>query len=328
MANELQYSLLTVLHDRAASLLNDAATFTGSPGSAGLLLDLLRNPEISAPALDLGDLLDGFQLSDVFDDVGRLGGGPGGLIAGARQKFDGLIRGFVAGKGIEGVRQSLLALRPGNADMVRDRLLGSLTRQVGIGISFVTTVRNLANFPDIAEGILGGWKDYFFGERGFDTVDGITIVAPGHDVLGQIGQGLSLNVSKSLDSLKGLKGLLNERSAEQYVRDLIRITVEVAADARYTIGGRGVRGRYELMGVKVSENLPADVGEKNRDKAARWFKGAASMAESLVTSAVEEAVLGVSQFQTNPIIAATAATYAGTAARKATQHVFLSQVGV
>ena len=75
MANELQYSLLTVLHDRAASLLNDAATFTGSPGSAGLLLDLLRNPEISAPALDLGDLLDGFQLSDVFDDVGRLGDG-------------------------------------------------------------------------------------------------------------------------------------------------------------------------------------------------------------------------------------------------------------
>ena len=42
--------------------------------------------------------------------------------------------------------------------------------------------------------------------------------------------------------------------------------------------------------------------------------------------AVEEAVLGVSQFQTNPLLAAAASTFAGTAARKAAQHVFLSEL--
>jgi hypothetical protein len=70
------------------------------------------------------------------------------------------------------------------------------------------------------------------------------------------------------------------------------------------------------------------VGEDNQTKARRWFKGAASLSESLVTSAVEEASLGVAQFQTNAVIAAAAATFAGTVARKATQHVFLSEVGV
>ena len=67
---------------------------------------------------------------------------------------------------------------------------------------------------------------------------------------------------------------------------------------------------------------------RDQDKATRWFKGAASMAESLVTSAVEEALLGVAQFQTNPMLAASAATYAGTAARKATQHAFLSHIPI
>jgi hypothetical protein len=45
-----------------------------------------------------------------------------------------------------------------------------------------------------------------------------------------------------------------------------------------------------------------------------------------VTSAVEEACLGVSTFQTNALIAASAGTFAGTAARKATQHVFLAEL--
>ena len=58
------------------------------------------------------------------------------------------------------------------------------------------------------------------------------------------------------------------------------------------------------------------------------LKGAASMAESLVTSAVEEALLGVAQFQTNPMLAASAATYAGTTTRKATQHAFLSHIPI
>jgi anti-sigma regulatory factor (Ser/Thr protein kinase) len=70
------------------------------------------------------------------------------------------------------------------------------------------------------------------------------------------------------------------------------------------------------------------VGKDGEAKARRWFKGAASLSESLVTSAVEEVALGVSEFQTNAVLAAAAATFAGTVARKATQHVFLAEVGV
>jgi hypothetical protein len=62
--------------------------------------------------------------------------------------------------------------------------------------------------------------------------------------------------------------------------------------------------------------------------AKRWFKGFATMAESGVTAAVEETLLGIGTFQGNRLIAASAGVYAGTAARKATQHVFLAELGV
>src|SRR5262249_17796124 len=169
--------------------------------------------------------------------------------------------------------------------------------------------------PQLVTLIPQGWLTYFFAEAGFETVDGITITAPGHD---QLKGGLSDPIK--LDVAKGLKALVSERSAEQYVRDLIRITVEVAADIRYSRKDRTLRQRYDEMLKQI--------GKDNEAKARRWFKGAASLSESLVTSAVEETSLGVSEFQTNAIVAAAAATFAGTVARKATQHVFLSEVGV
>ena len=324
MANEQQYSLLALVHDRAASILKDATSISTPTPADSLLLKALRDPTTTTPDLDIAGLLARFQMLDLFR-----GAAATNSVAAVGDRLRELVNGFVDGKGFDAVRQTLQKLdQRGHAEVFRGHVLGVLTSQVGIGISFVTTLRNLADVPQLGERILGGWKDYFFGETGFVTVDGITIVAPGHDALSQVGQAPQLDVSKSLDSLKGLKGLLTERSAEQYVRDLIRITVEVAADTRYSNSSGNLRNRYAVMAVKVSEDLPVEAGQKSQDKAARWFKGVASLAESLVTSAVEEAVLGVSQFQTNPIIAATAATYAGTAARKATQHVFLSQVGV
>ena len=64
------------------------------------------------------------------------------------------------------------------------------------------------------------------------------------------------------------------------------------------------------------------------DKLMRWFRGVSGVAESQAMSAVEQAALGVATFQSNPLIAAAAGTFAGTAARKAAQHVFLSELGV
>ena len=220
---------------------------------------------------------------------------------------------LLAGDPLAVVRREFDDLRAsGGAAALPDAIRGIVGRQVGIGISFVTTLKNLAS-PGLPERVLEGWKKYFFAEGGYQTVDGIQIVAPGH--AGQL-DGLKapdLTSAGLQQSLKGLRGLLSERSAEQYVRDLIRIVVEVGGDQRYRLPGR----RDDLL-KKVNDAA----------KAERWFKGAASMAESLVTSVVEEVSLGVAQFQTNPVLAAAAATYAGTAARKASQHVFLSEANV
>ena len=57
-----------------------------------------------------------------------------------------------------------------------------------------------------------------------------------------------------------------------------------------------------------------------------WFKGFSAIAESAVMRAVEVGTQGVSQFQTNPLIAAAAGTFAGTVARKLGQDSFLTKL--
>jgi hypothetical protein len=74
-------------------------------------------------------------------------------------------------------------------------------------------------------------------------------------------------------------------------------------------------------------DLPKRLADVQLRTATKWFKGYSIMAEAAVTSAVEELGLGFASFQTNPLIAAAAGTYAGTAAKKATQHVILSELG-
>ena len=70
----------------------------------------------------------------------------------------------------------------------------------------------------------------------------------------------------------------------------------------------------------------AQLGSAEQETAKRWFVGFAAMAEAGVCSAVEETLLGIGTFQ--GLDAAAAGAYAGTAARKATQHVFLSELGL
>jgi hypothetical protein len=118
-----------------------------------------------------------------------------------------------------------------------------------------------------------------------------------------------------LKQIGKVKTLVSERTAERYIRDTIRLIVEAAGDARYN----DLRKRYDAMRL----HMPTD---EKREKFADWFKGFSAMAESTVTSAVEEAALGVAAFQTNQLIAASASTFAGVAARKAAQHVFLSEL--
>src|SRR5262249_22820935 len=140
------------------------------------------------------------------------------------------------------------------------------------------------------------YREYFFADEGYRTVDGILLAPPAHL------------------SLATLKDVVSDRTAERYVRDLIHLIVEAAADVRFDL-----RARYP----QLLNTLPAGAPQAT---ASKWFRGFASMAEAWVTSTVEEACLGVAQFQTNALIAAAAGTYAGTAARKAAQHVFLKEL--
>ena len=306
MGLQLSYDLLTAIQNRASLALKEWTVPTRDPGSPSLLLNALNRADTAAPELDL------FDVSPLLDRL-DLGGlvGEGDTTPDVRQWVTGAIGNL---GGLQGVAHQVLSGNPttivrGLIDRVRtggaagearlpDVVGGILRRQLGVGISFVTTLTNLET-AELPEQVVGGWKSYFFGENGFQTVDGIEIIAPGHSGL------LASLTPASVASVA-----LDPAGFKQGLRGIV---VEVGGDLRYQLPAR----RDELMDLV-----------RDQDKATRWFKGAASMAESLVTSAVEEALLGVAQFQTNPMLAASAATYAGTAARKATQHAFLSHIPI
>ena len=173
-----------------------------------------------------------------------------------------------------------------------------LDGQFAIALSLITTFKNFADeqFPRVVRDAV---LDYFLGEEGYVTIE-------------------QLHISVPLQS-NGLRGLaensLPDKTARRYVCDLIELTVDAAGDLQYQL-----RERYQRM----LTGLSAVEGETAR----RWFKGFAAMAESGVTASVEETLLNVGQFAANPLISAAAGAYAGTVARKATQHVFLSELGV
>lgn len=181
--------------------------------------------------------------------------------------------------------------------------LGSfLEGQFAIALSLVTTFKNLtdARFP---RAVADAWLQYFLGKDGFVTVDEIRLVPP-------------MQFASAPTRLSDLNSFLSAKTGERYLRDVIAITVEAAGDVQYQL-----RDRYPRMLAQLT-------GAAQQDTAKRWFTGFAAMAEAGVTTAVEETLLGIGTFQGNRLIAASAAAYAGTAARKATQHVFLSEMGV
>lgn len=189
-------------------------------------------------------------------------------------------------------------------DLVRPALAGVarfVGGNLGIVLSFVTTLRNLGD-KRTPDAVREAYLQYFFG-AGYETVDGTRIVSPV-----QLG-------SLDLQHLGDLRTALTPRTGDRYVRDLVRLLVEAVDDVRYDrLGGRVATAR-------------AKAGDR-QGKLMRWLRGVSGVAESQAMSAVEQATLGVSTFQTNPLIAAAAGTFAGTAARKAAQHVFLSELNV
>ena len=181
----------------------------------------------------------------------------------------------------------------------------------------------LANVLAVPTSIEDAVLSYFFRKDGYPTIDGVNVVAPVHlSDLGAIAQTVLSGAAggKGLSATPQLATIFSKPTAEVYLRDITRVIVESAYDAI-----RGLKTRRE----DVIQKLAALPGHKKSagDTVAKfgtWFGGFSSMAESAAMRAVELGTQGVATFQTNPLIAAAAGSFAGTSARKLAQDSFLT----
>jgi hypothetical protein len=197
-------------------------------------------------------------------------------------------------------------LVPDFARLVPDTI-GFVSHQLGLGLSLGALLKEVATPGQVAESVLRAYQSYFFGD-GFLTLEGGSIEQPSFDI------GADSSNPTLAQIASQVRKFASRKTADHYLRDLIRLTVESAADQLFSLPTR-----YKRL---VSRN--DELGKVQQ----QWFKGFASLAESTVTCAVEQAAQGVSTFSTNPLIAAALATFAGTSARKATQNAFLVEVNI
>lgn len=313
MSNELPYGIVAALKERAISVLTGTAKgdalLPKLVSQEGVLKQLLQDSQNDPDAVPHGvqlQLLDFFHFLNLSDLLAGTDASDSrqlpDLVGNVLNKLERDVRDLVRAKSPADVVNAMRASFNGRADHgllnVVEPFLG---RQFGIVLSLVTSLKNLVA-PETPETLAKAVMQYFFGRNGYQTVDGLTLSPPLHIA--------SVNDVK----LDKVKDLLSERTSDRYVRDLTRVLVEAGADQQYQL-----RQRY----VRVIDSLTP---ETTRNNAVRWCKGFAAWAESMVTSAVEEATLGVAQFQTNPLLAASAGTFAGSVARKAAQHVFLKEI--
>jgi hypothetical protein len=186
------------------------------------------------------------------------------------------------------------------------------------------------NAQAIPESIEQALLAYFFKPTGYQTLDELNLVAPVH--LSDVQTALEAAVTQNAETTANekrlpspltvppqLAGLFSKATAEQYLRDITRVIVESAYDA-----GRDLTGRYEQVksGLRA---LPqhGTSADATVAKFVAWLRGFGSMAESSTMRAVEVGTQGVSEFQTNPLIAAAAGSFAGTVARQLSQDSFL-----
>ncbi len=228
-------------------------------------------------------------------------------------------------------------VRPGKAD--DEASVGRLRQILGNDIGTVmplaaiaNAVKGLQNAADVPSSIEHGLLAYFFSSEGYKTVDGESVVAPVHlsdlktIAAGAIDVGPGRGVTLNPAPVKQLKGLFTTATAEQYLRDTTRVIVESAYDAvRGLKDTNGAKGLYSMVTEKLrARNKARADREAIVDKFVVWFRGFSSMAESAAMRAVEVGTQGVSEFQTNPLIAAAAGAFAGTVARKLAQDSFLA----
>jgi len=181
-----------------------------------------------------------------------------------------------------------------------------LVNQVEVALSILPTLQMFKQSKDAMANVEKALDDYFFTE-GFTTIDGDMISRP------------QLTNVAGADS-KTLKSLVSQKSGADFVRNAVRIPIEAGADVEYDLKKRLADAMPKVFGSAPTADQQA--------KLKSWMKGFASNAESTTTAAVEALVLGAGSAQSNSLIGAASGTAAGTIARKATQHVFLRELGV
>lgn len=349
-----QNAIAAVIHDQLGQTLMSVFSPGGkSPfeirfNAADTLLNQLQQPGTDPPRVSLSFVLDVLtnSVSALLDALPDSPSGPLGVLgrpdvsrvldnvrnalqgrAGLFDKQRDLIADLIAARNPVGLRDAVGGL----FQRVRDGITGTGTKDslsrlqqligndLGTALPVATLVnaaqQGLQNAAGVPESIEHGLLEYFFKKDGYQTVDGESVVAPVHlsDLGGAItggGAGMGL----SLAGLEPLRGLFSKATAERYLRDITRVIVECGYDAAR--GLADTPGKPGLYGRVTS-------GLSNREKFVAWFRGFSSMAESGAMRAVEVGTQGVAAFQTNPLIAASAGSFAGTVARKLAQDSFL-----
>jgi hypothetical protein len=235
---------------------------------------------------------------------------------------------------VDTLLKGLRGAGPAADDSTVNRLKKMLGNDIGTLMPLATIanamkdVQNAAHVPkSIEQGILA----YLFSAQGYTTVDGESVIAPVHlsDLKNLAAGALDVSAAGGVGvdpaSVKQLKGLFTTATAERYLRDTIRVVVESSYDALRGFGtADSPAGRFGTVTTALGKRKKPGVDPNIVDKFVTWFRGFSSMAESATMRAVEVGTQGVSEFQTNPLIAAAAGTFAGTVARKLAQDTFLA----
>jgi len=226
--------------------------------------------------------------------------------------------------------------KPGQADAgasvarVKQILGSDLSTLIPLA-TLANAMRGLQNVADVPHSIEQGLLAYFFSGDGYKTVDSESVVAPVHlsdlesIAAGLVSVGPGPDVRLNRAPLKQIQGFFTTATAEQYLRDTIRVIVESAYDALRDFGdaAKGT-GRYGTVVSKLKARKPKPADQEVIvSKFVTWFRGFSSMAESGAMRAVEVGTQGVAEFQTNPLVAAAAGAFAGAVARKIAQDAFL-----
>ena len=177
-------------------------------------------------------------------------------------------------------------------------LRGIIHMEIGLTLSFVAATKNLQSLR--IEEYEDSFNQYFFSKDGYKTVSGNLITRP---QLPKIG------------GLADIKAIGNRIDAERYIRDMTRIIVETSGDKLYDL-----RHRYV--------NFVATYQGESKKKLIDWFDSFGDLAEASLLPVVEGIFSGAFNVQLNPLIAAAIGTFCSVTTRKATEHSYLTLLGV